>query len=47
MGGRKRVSGSAIGGIAETQELLDICMAQNALPETETIAIQDISTAFE
>ncbi|MGV8936285.1 MAG: NAD(P)-dependent alcohol dehydrogenase [Allorhizobium sp.] len=47
LGGRKRVSGSAVGGIRETQELLDFCAKHNILPETETIAMQDINTAFE
>jgi uncharacterized zinc-type alcohol dehydrogenase-like protein len=47
LGGRKRVSGSAIGGIAETQELLELCAAKDVLPDTETIAIQDINEAYE
>ena len=47
VGGRKRVTGSMIGGIAETQELLDFCAAQNILPETETIAMQDINGAWD
>jgi uncharacterized zinc-type alcohol dehydrogenase-like protein len=47
MGGRKSLSGSAIGGIAETQELLDFCAENNILPECEMIAIQDINGAFE
>lgn len=47
LGGRKRVSGSAIGGIPETQELLDLCAAKGVLPDTETIAIQDINQAYE
>ncbi len=45
--GRKRVSGSAIGGILQTQELLDFCAQKNILPETETIAIDYINQAFE
>jgi alcohol dehydrogenase (NADP+) len=47
LGGRKTLAGSAIGGIAETQELLDFCAAKNILPDCETIAIQDINHAFE
>jgi uncharacterized zinc-type alcohol dehydrogenase-like protein len=47
LGGRKRVSGSPIGGIAETQEMLDFCAEKNILPDTETIAIQDINHAWE
>lgn len=47
VGGRKRVSGSAIGGIRETQELLDFCAEKNILPECETIAMADINHAYE
>ena len=47
LGGRKRISGSPIGGIAQTQELLDFCAEKNILPDCETIAIQDINHAFE
>jgi uncharacterized zinc-type alcohol dehydrogenase-like protein len=45
--GRRRLSGSPIGGIAETQEMLNFCARQNILPDCEMIAIQDINTAFE
>ena len=44
---RRSLVGSMIGGIAETQELLDFCTAKNILPETETIAMHDINHAFE
>ena len=47
VGGQKSVAGSAIGGLPETQELLDFCAAKTILPDTETIAIQDINHAFE
>lgn len=47
VGGQKSVAGSAIGGIAETQEMLDFCAKHNILPDTETIAIQDINHAYE
>ncbi|HRD47144.1 MAG TPA: NAD(P)-dependent alcohol dehydrogenase [Caulobacter sp.] len=47
LGGRRRVSGSPIGGIAETQEMLDFCAARGVLPECEQIAIQDINHAYE
>jgi uncharacterized zinc-type alcohol dehydrogenase-like protein len=47
LGGRKRLSGSAIGGIKETQELLDFCATHNILPDCEMIAIQDINHAYE
>jgi uncharacterized zinc-type alcohol dehydrogenase-like protein len=47
LGGRRRLAGSAIGGIAQTQDLLDFCAAQGILPDCETIAIQQINDAFE
>ncbi|MCK9542862.1 MAG: NAD(P)-dependent alcohol dehydrogenase [Novosphingobium sp.] len=47
LGGRRRIAGSPIGGIAETQELLDFCAAKNILPDCETIAMQDINHAYE
>jgi len=47
LGGRKTLSGSAIGGIAETQEMLDFCAEKNILPECEMIRMDDINTAFE
>jgi uncharacterized zinc-type alcohol dehydrogenase-like protein len=46
LGGRKSLAGSAIGGIAETQELLDFCAEADILPDCEMIAIQDIDTAY-
>jgi uncharacterized zinc-type alcohol dehydrogenase-like protein len=45
--GRRRVAGSPIGGIAQTQELLEFCARKNILPETETIRMDQINEAFE
>lgn len=45
--GRRSVAGSVIGGIAETQEMLDFCGQHNIVPEVEMIAIQDINQAYE
>lgn len=45
--GRKTLAGSIIGGMPETQQLLDFCAEKQVLPECETIAIQDINAAFE
>jgi uncharacterized zinc-type alcohol dehydrogenase-like protein len=45
--GRRRVAGSPIGGIRETQELLDFCASKGILPETETIRMDQINEAFE
>lgn len=47
VGGRKRLSGSQIGGIRQTQELLDFCAEKNVLPECEMIAMADINHAYE
>ncbi|WP_040879554.1 NAD(P)-dependent alcohol dehydrogenase [Galbibacter orientalis] len=45
--GRKRVAGSMIGGIKETQEMLDFCGAHNIVSDVEMIDIQNINTAFD
>lgn len=45
--GRKAVAGSLIGGIAETQEMLDFCGEHNIVSEIEIIKIQDINEAYE
>lgn len=45
--GRRRIAGSLIGGIAETQEMLDFCGQMNILPECEMIQMDEINTAFE
>ncbi len=47
LGGRKTLSGSAIGGIAETQELLDFCAAHDIVAECEMTPIQRINEAFD
>jgi uncharacterized zinc-type alcohol dehydrogenase-like protein len=45
--GRKAVAGSVIGGIAETQEMLDFCGKHNIVSDIELIKIQDINEAYE
>lgn len=45
--GRKSVAGSVIGGIAETQEMLDFCGLHHIVSEIELIKIQDINEAYE
>lgn len=45
--GRKAVAGSVIGGIAETQEMLDFCGKHNIVSEIEIIKMQDINEAYE
>lgn len=45
--GRKSVAGSLIGGIAETQEMLDFCGEHNIVSEIELIKMQDINEAYD
>jgi alcohol dehydrogenase (NADP+) len=45
--GRKSLSGSLIGGIAETQEMLDFCAEHNITSDVEIIPIQQINEAYE
>jgi uncharacterized zinc-type alcohol dehydrogenase-like protein len=45
--GRKSVAGSVIGGIAETQEMLDFCGKHNIVSEIEIINMQNINAAYE
>jgi alcohol dehydrogenase (NADP+) len=45
--GRKSIAGSLIGGIAETQEMLDFCGEHNIVSEIEIIKMQDINKAYE
>ncbi|QKZ12220.1 NAD(P)-dependent alcohol dehydrogenase [Spirosoma sp. KUDC1026] len=44
---RRTVAGSLIGGIRETQEVLDFCAEHNILPDIEMIDIKDINTAYD
>lgn len=43
---RRSIAGSAIGGIKETQEMLDFCAAHNVEPEIEMTSIQQINEAW-
>jgi len=45
--GRRSLSGSLIGGIPETQELLDLCGAHNITSDVEVIPIQKVNEAYE
>jgi len=45
--GRKSLAGSLIGGIAETQEMLDFCAEHNIVSDIELIDIKDINKAYE
>lgn len=44
--GRRRIAGSPIGGIRETQEMLDFCGRKNILPDCEMIRMDQINEAF-
>ncbi len=45
--GRRRVAGSLIGGIRETQEVLDFCAEHNIQPECQMIRMDEINNAFD
>lgn len=45
--GRRTVAGSLIGGIAETQELIDFCGKHNITSDIEVIKMQEITEAYE
>jgi len=44
---RRRLAGSLIGGIRETQEMLDFCAARGVQAEVEVIPIQQVNEAYE
>ncbi len=45
--GRKSLVGSLIGGLPETQEMLDFCAKHDIVSDIELIAMKDIHTAYE
>lgn len=45
--GRKSIAGSLIGGLKETQEMLDFCGEHNVVSDIEMINIQDINEAYD
>jgi uncharacterized zinc-type alcohol dehydrogenase-like protein len=44
---RRSIAGSLIGGIAETQEMLDFCAARGIVADVELIRMQDIDAAYD
>jgi uncharacterized zinc-type alcohol dehydrogenase-like protein len=46
LAGRKSLAGSSIGGIPETQEMLDYCAENNIVSDVEVINIRDINNAY-
>jgi uncharacterized zinc-type alcohol dehydrogenase-like protein len=47
LGGRKSLAGSGIGGIAETQEMLDFCAENNIVSDIEIIDIKNITESYD
>lgn len=47
IGNRRSIAGSAIGGLHETQEMLDFCSSYNIVSDIELIAMKDINKAYE
>jgi len=47
IGGRKSIAGSLIGGLPETQEMLDYCAEHQIVSDIEIINIQDIHRAYD
>ncbi|MEP6742613.1 MAG: NAD(P)-dependent alcohol dehydrogenase [bacterium] len=47
IGGRRSLSGSNIGGVAETQEMLEFCGKHNITSDVEVIPIQKVDEAYE
>jgi uncharacterized zinc-type alcohol dehydrogenase-like protein len=47
IGGRRSLAGSPIGGIAETQEMLDFCAEHRIVADVETIRMAEIDDAYE
>ena len=46
IGGRHSIAGSAIGGMAETQEMLDFCAEHNIVSDVEVVPIQQVNEAY-
>jgi uncharacterized zinc-type alcohol dehydrogenase-like protein len=47
IGGRRNLSGSLIGGIQETQEMLDFCAEHHIVSDIELIPVQQVNQAYE
>ena len=47
IGGRKRLEGSGVGGMAETQEMLDFCLKKGALADVEVVEYPKVNVAYE
>ena len=47
IGNRRSIGGSLIGGLPETQEMLDYCAEHNIVSDVEVIKMKDINTSYE
>jgi uncharacterized zinc-type alcohol dehydrogenase-like protein len=47
IGGRRSMAGSPIGGLPETQEMLDFCAEHGVVPEIELIAAGEVGSAYD
>jgi uncharacterized zinc-type alcohol dehydrogenase-like protein len=47
IGGRRSMAGSPIGGLPETQEMLDFCAEHGVVPEIELIAADEVGAAYD
>jgi uncharacterized zinc-type alcohol dehydrogenase-like protein len=47
IGGNRRLAGSLIGGIAETQQMLDHCAAHGVVSDVEVVPIQKVNEAYD
>ena len=47
LGNRRSIGGSSVGGIKETQEMLDYCAENNIVSDVEVISMKNINEAFE
>lgn len=47
IGGRRSIAGSAIGGMAETQEMIDFCAEHDIVSDIEVVTIQSINETYE
>lgn len=47
LGGRRQITGSPSGGLAQTQEMLDFCARKQILPDCEIVTMSSVNEAFE
>ena len=47
IGNRRAIAGSSIGGLPETQEMLDFCSSYNIVSDVEVISMKDIHQAYD